>query len=266
MTTTRLLLSVGTLLTLTLSHSFGHDLKVLASHLIVPKPGENTTVYLSWGHTLPVDDLVDAQTLERYDLLSPGGASTPLKKADISLQANVVEMKEEGIAQVVVSRKPAVFTFVEDKEGNRLMKRGRKSATTEGKIDYALRSQQFAKALIVTGKAKGPSVKPVGLDLEIVPLAEPADWRAGGDLRFQVLFQGKPLSQEQVLATYVGFRPDNAWCFATTTDQVGVATVRISQAGTWVLRVQVRKPTTGSTREEYDYESYTATLALEVQP
>jgi uncharacterized GH25 family protein len=243
-----------------------HDLKVLASHLVVEKPGERTTIYLSWGHTLPVDDLVDAKTVERYDLVSPSGSATALKKEGLSLQTNVVELKEAGVHQVLVSRKPTILTHVVDKEGNRLMKFAPKSKVTEGTIEDAIRSQQFAKALIVTGQARDEAVKPAGLPLELVPLEKPSAWRSGGQLRFQVLFDGKPVPAESVLARYVGFKPDHAWCYATTTNREGVATVRVAEPGTWVLRVNLRKPTTGSTREQYDYESYLATLTIEVQP
>jgi hypothetical protein len=51
--------------------SQAHEIKALASQLVVEKPGAKTTIYLSWGHRLPVDDLIDAATLERYDLLTP---------------------------------------------------------------------------------------------------------------------------------------------------------------------------------------------------
>jgi uncharacterized GH25 family protein len=243
-----------------------HELKVLASHLFLPKSGERTTIYLSWGHVLPVDELVDAGTLDRYELLAPGGSATTLKTADLSLQTNVIEIKDEGAHQVLVARKPAVFTFVEDKDNNRLMKRGPKTAVKEGAIDYAFRSQQFAKALIVAGPAKVELIKPAGLALEIAPLDVPAEWRSGGTLRFQVLFQGKPVPEESLVATYVGFKPDNAWCFATSTNREGIASVRASQAGTWVLRVNVRKPAANAVRDQYDVEWYTSTLALEIRP
>lgn len=39
-----------------------------------------------------------------------------------------------------------------------------------------------------------------------------------------------------------------------------------AQAGTWGIKVNVKKITQGKTRDEYDFESYTATLTLEVFP
>ncbi len=266
MSKSRIPLALAPLFILLSNCCSAHEIKALASNLAVEKPGGKTTIYLSWGHRLPVDDLIDAATLDRYDLMAPGGAAAPLKKADLSLQANVVTLKDTGTYQVLVGRKAGIYTHVFDAEGNRLLKRGPKSAVKDGKIDYALRSQQYAKALIVVGSASTEPVKAVGLPIEIVPLDGPAAWKCGQTLRFGVLLKGKPLSAAAVTARYVGFKPDSGWCYATTTNRDGEARVRPSQPGTWVLKVNTRLLATGSDRDEYDYDSFTATLTLEIQP
>jgi uncharacterized GH25 family protein len=246
--------------------AYAHEVKALASYLALEKPGGKTTIYLSWGHRLPVDDLIDAQSLERYDLVAPGGTVAPLKKVDVSLQTNVVELKESGVHQVLVSRKAGVYTFVFDGEGERQLKRGPKTAVKEGKIDYGQRSLQTAKALIVVGPASSEPVKPAGLPVEIVPLEGPARWTKGAALHFQVLLEGKPLSGADLTARYVGYKPDSAWCYATTTNGDGVALVCPTCPGTWVLKVNTKRLTNGGTREQYDFESFTTTLTLEIQP
>jgi uncharacterized GH25 family protein len=243
-----------------------HDLKVLASQLAGAKPGGKSTIYLSWGHRLPVDDLVDGSSLDRYELLGPTGTATPLKKADLSLQENVVELQEPGVYQVLAARKPGTYTFVLDADGNRVLKRGPKTDVKEGKIDYSMRSQQFAKALLVVGTPSKEPVKAAGLPLEIVPQEGPAAWTGGATLHFLVLLDGKPLPEAEVTARSVGYKPDNAWGYATTTNRDGVAGVLPAQAGTWVLRVNSKRLTSGPTREQYDFDSMTATLTLEIQP
>jgi uncharacterized GH25 family protein len=244
----------------------GHELKVLASRLATPKAGDRTTVYLSWGHTLPVDDLTDSKALERYDWLSPAGKATALTHKGLSLQANVVELKGEGVHQVIAARKRSMFTFVFDEDGEHVFRRGPKSAVKRGTVDYGMREQQFAKALVVVGVPKAEPVKPAGLPIELVPADGPAKWRSGRTLRFRALCGGKPLAHEQVLATRVGFRPADAWCFAAETDGQGVVAVPVKEAGTWVLRVERRKLAAGKARAEYDYDTLLGTLALEVRP
>lgn len=246
--------------------SSAHEIKVLASRLLFDKDGGKTTVYLSWGHRLPVDELIDAAVLERYELRSPAGTVTALKKEGLSLQESTVEVKEPGVHQLLVTRKAGVFTRVIDADGNRLMKRGPKTEVKEGKIEYALRSQQSAKALIVVGEPSKEPIKPIGLALEIVPQDGPAVWTSKNALNFLVLLDGKPLPNAEVTARYIGFKPDDAWTHTVKTDANGVAIVTPGQAGAWVLKASHRIETTGTTRDLYDYESFVTTLALEVQP
>lgn len=262
----RLLFALMAATLLTEAPVVAHEIKVLASQLAVEKPGTKTTIYLAWGHRLPVDDLIDAESLERYDLVGPNGTATPLTKSGTSLQTNVSELKEAGLYQVLVARKPSVYTFVFDGDGQRQLKRGPKTAVSEGRIDYASRSLQTAKAVIVVGASSKQVLKPAGLPIEIVPLDGPAEWTSGKKLRFQVLLDGKRLSAAELTARYVGFKPDNAWCYATTTDREGQATVVPNQAGTWVLKVHVQRLANEAVRKEYDFESFTTTLTLEVKP
>lgn len=244
-----------------------HEIKVLASQQAVAEAGGKCTVYLSWGHRVPVDDLIDAATLERYDLLPPAGDPTPLKAADTSLQANSVPLKAAGVYQAVAVRKPSVITYVIDKEGERVMKRGGKSAATGGTVDSALRSVQAGKAIIVVGPAGEEAVKPAGLPVEIVPLDPPAKWKANADLKFQVLVNGKAVTTAPMVeARVIGFKPDNAWGYSTHADKTGTATVCPDKAGTWVLKVNVKVPAAEADRKEFDQESFTATLTLEVAP
>jgi uncharacterized GH25 family protein len=182
------------------------------------------------------------------------------------MQTNIVELKEEGVCQIVAARKPFVFTFVYDGEGGHVFKRGPKSAIKDGTVDYAMREQQFAKALIVVGTPKAEAVKPVGLPIEVVPVEGPSAWRSGGMLRFRALCDKKPLAHQEVLATRVGFRPQGAWCFAAETDEEGMVSVPVKEAGTWVLRVERRKLAQGKNRDQYDYDALLGTLVLEVQP
>lgn len=245
----------------------GHDLKVLVSNL-VSKPGADETVYISYGHVLPVGGQIDAETLDDYHVRTPSGSVTYLKKEGVSLQANEVHVDEQGVYQAVAARQPAIWCDVVDEKGNHTHHRGpRSSANTPGTtVEQATRSQSFAKALMLSGEESDAAPEPLGHDIEIVPVGGPSSWRAGKDVRFRVLFRGQPLRNADLQATYIGFKPDGAWCYATSTDAEGIATVRPSQAGTWVLRTKTQRPAEPGDRAEFDVEAYTATLAMEVRP
>lgn len=242
-----------------------HDMKVMVSRLAAA-PGDTDTIYISYGHILPVDSQIDAETLDDYHLHSPTGSVMYLKKEGTSFQSNEVHIEEEGVYQAVAARRPSVWCDVVDKAGNHTHHRGPRSSVTEGTVEAATRSQMFAKALLVSGTKEAKVPEPLGHTIEILPVGAPSQWRSGRDVEFRVLFQGKPLNAADLVASYVGFKPDKAWCYATSTDAKGNAVVRPSQPGTWVLRVKAQRPAPRDKQQDYDYESYTATLVLEIQP
>jgi uncharacterized GH25 family protein len=258
------LLALG-LATIALPAASGHELKVMASRLF-SEPGSDETVYISYGHVLPIGGMIDAETLDDYHIRTPSGSVTYLKKEGSSLQANQVHVDERGVYQAVAARRPAIWCEVVDAAGKHGHVRGPRSSITEGQVEQATRSTMYAKALMVAGKESSEPPAPLGHELEIVPTQAPAAWLAGEDLTFQVLFRGEPLRGADVVATYVGFKPDGAWCYATSTNPDGQAVVRPSRAGTWVVRVKTQRPAPADANGEYDLESYTATLVLEVQP
>ena len=108
----------------------------------------------------------------------------------------------------------------------------------------AVRYEKFAKHLV--GAASGDGADdfvrtPIGDKLEIVPLSDPRDTAIGQDATFQILLDGQPLTTT-VLATYGGFTDTpSSWAYAseTLTDErgSGIAKVRISAPGMWVVRV-----------------------------
>lgn len=242
-----------------------HELKVFATRLVLAQPGRNV-VYLSWGHALPADEMLDAESLSGYESIAPDGTKTALPATGRSFQEAEIACEQNGVYQVAASRKPAVFTYVLNQSGQRVLRRGGKKEQGAAKIDYAMRSHQFAKALIVVGEPAEWKNTPVGHSLELLPLDSPKDWQAGKTLRVQVLLLGKPLAGEILTGTYVGYRPQGAWCFAQETDREGIVRVPLTQAGTWVFRVRHRRVATESDRADFDFETYTATLTLEARP
>ena len=244
-----------------------HEIKVLAGHLVT-QPGHRDTIYLSWGHILPVDMPIAAEDIKDYRFRTPSGSVQYLATNGYSLQANEVDVEERGLYTAEVSRHPSVFTVVVDPGGaHRHVSAPKAEATAEGgTIDYSARSHQYAKALIISGEAGSEAAGPIGQEFEIVALDAPEAWKAGGDLRVQVLFQGEPAPRQDVVARYLGFKPDEAWCYAIATDQDGMASIRVDRPGTWLIRAQRLQPSAEEDRSQFDVETYTASLALEVLP
>lgn len=110
--------------------------------------------------------------------------------------------------------------------------------------------KQLTKVIVNVGGEPGAWNEPVGLPVEIVPLAKPYDRWTGNVFQGQVLFNGEPVPNAEVEVEYLNHKPllaENA--FAKTgeveapqdsftlqtifTDENGVFTYGIPRAGWW---------------------------------
>jgi uncharacterized GH25 family protein len=90
---------------------------------------------------------------------------------------------------------------------------------------------KHAKAIVRVGDTPDESWRePVGLGLEVVPLADPTRLSAGDTLSVRVLKTGRPLSGLPLRAVTRG-RP----AVFVTTDAAGEASVALPAAGPWLL-------------------------------
>jgi uncharacterized GH25 family protein len=120
---------------------------------------------------------------------------------------------------------------------------------------------------------------PTGQPLEIVPLTNLHNLKNGDKLDIQVLFQGRPLPNARVMATYAGFEaPDIAphgaskkdgkkaakhYPVETSTDDTGRATVQVNKAGHWMILLSHKPPYPD--KDTCDEYMYNQALTLLVQ-
>jgi uncharacterized GH25 family protein len=126
-----------------------------------------------------------------------------------------------------------------------------------------IKRHKFAKALIAVASADDDGYKKaLGHMLEIVPASNVMKVRAGDELSFKILLDGKPV-RSQVLATYDGFsRHSMTFAYATESTADGVAAVKISHPGIWMVRVEKRIE---ANAKEFDLLGLKATLVFFVQ-
>jgi uncharacterized GH25 family protein len=94
---------------------------------------------------------------------------------------------------------------------------------------------------------------PLGHDLEIIPLDNPARIRKGSTARFRVLYGGQPLANAEIQGTYdyYNYKTANAYAQTGKTDARGEASFRIDQGGVWIIRVSdTRRSTRAGTDED----------------
>jgi uncharacterized GH25 family protein len=101
--------------------------------------------------------------------------------------------------------------------------------------------------------------KPVGLQLEIVPLADPTRLRVGSDFSVQVLRDAKPLPRFSVSALASATNEP----IMRSMDGDGRAVFTLDRPGPWLLRGTLIEP---ASSPDADWQSLFTTLTVRVQP
>lgn len=251
---TRIAASVITLLLALPSGAAAHEFA------LVPQPWQ---VYHT-GQEVPFGLVATHAFLKSEELEDPASVSATYEGKDITLQADSVFLQHEGkvklgksgVALLRAHRKGEIWSNTP----KGWLKGGRdthKNAITSNKYE------KFAKTLLpVDGKTEGFD-KVAGDRLEIVPVDNPLAARPGDTVRFKVLLDGKPFAPESVTATYDGFSDAaNTWAYLTEPGGDGLASIRLSTSGLWMVRVE---HTDRTKTAEYDAHVMRATLVFPVR-
>ncbi|CAN5351262.1 DUF4198 domain-containing protein [soil metagenome] len=123
-------------------------------------------------------------------------------------------LREDGMEYIIAER---------EKSGER---------QKEGRERYS----RFIKSLIQVGDQRDAAFKKkVGLKLEITPLENPYSKKIGDNLKFQVLFNGKPLARRTVFVDYKSDLKTLTQKFIT--DKKGQISFKLSSDGVWLVRL-----------------------------
>lgn len=186
------------------------------------------------------------------------------KKTAVSLSPNdalmtldgQIKPQAEGTAIIAGHRKGMIWTNT-TKGWKQQSKKGLKGVIKSGKYE------KFCKTLVTVGHADQSYKTSLGQRLEIIPQSDPSLVRPGDELVVQVLFDGKPVSVESVMATYDGFSDaPNSYAYFTEPYGQGLARVKISTPGVWMIRTQhvLNKQT-----EDYDSHVIRSVMIFEVR-
>jgi len=97
----------------------------------------------------------------------------------------------------------------------------------------------------------GLATQPFGMKMEIVPLQDPFDVGAGGSLRVQVLFEGKPVPEATLEYEGKEFPINNR----------GIATITLTQQDVQIIEAEYRVPSKDDPAT--DEIAYAASLAIQ---
>lgn len=227
-----------------------------------PDEGHNAMFTVGWGHHFynPVGDILCCnkidELVENIYMVNPKGKKITVNALN-EFQYESADELSPGTYLALVQRKEGFSTKTAE---------GYKRQSRKG-LKNVIRSRylgMYGKAIINVGDSKKSKAvtKPMGIPLEIVPLDNPSVLKKGDYFRFQLLYQGKPVS-EPVNATFVGFSTEDVWAYTTRTGKDGVAEIKILETGIWVIKANHKAPYPYP--EEADEYSYTTSLSFEIR-
>ncbi len=251
-TKTALACCLGMCLLLMTVAARAHDLWLMADQ---PAAGQPARLTVAFGHSFPSDQGVEQAKLLAPTLRGPQGV-VALKAGDKQDWLGAAPLAP-GSYVATAGLKPTWFS--KTPEGYQDLPKDQ----TPGAIS-CVRSVKYAKALINLGGKPGEIPQPLGQTLEIVPLADPAGLKAGGELPVRVLFEGKPLAGAQVLATFASFsQASDTYAFAARAGKDGKALVKLWHPGHWLILVKHEYPYANPA--ECDKFMHSATLTFRLQ-
>jgi uncharacterized GH25 family protein len=225
----------------------------------------HTNVYFGFGHSYPVDDFLKKEMLGDFDLVDGNHGKKPLEPNPGGFLATSVGIEKPGPYIVSAALKPGYYTMYMEK-GRVKHKMGPKTGLKS--VILSLYYEQYAKALLTVGDTSDDAfARPLGDKIEIVPLKNPYNTKAGAGeiLPVQVWFNGRPASFCKVYATYAGFSTGDDFALATTADSKGIAHIRLTHWGPWLIKAEKRMPATEDLKDKCNMLHCTASLTFEIK-
>lgn len=229
-----------------LAHEF-----ILKPDTATPAAGQKTRMQAQAAHVFMVSEEAENPANVRLYLLQSG------KKTDITLMedkalASLVgnfTLAQSDTALLVGHRLPQIWS--ETTQG--VLEGTRAALEAKGmKVKSVGKYEKFAKTLLNPAHNDTLYAKPLGQDLELVLLTNPADIKPGSPLSMQVLLRGKPVPNAAVGLTYDGFsKEQDTYKYTAQTDAQGKAYFTVDKPALWMLRSTVVEKTPGTDADEH---------------
>jgi uncharacterized GH25 family protein len=247
------------------SSLFAHDLYLMPQKFRVAK-GDSLLLSAHTGDSFPnSEQAVDPTRLTSIPALSPEGWKSLGKTTH-----HMVQVDSDGGQYYSIQTKPRLLEMEPVKFEEYLKEEGLNAplALRKEKGESAAKSREmyakYAKTYVVTGTPNSAWQKPVGLKIEIVPLADPATLKAGQTLPIRLLFNGKPLADTQVeMAVSINPKATTRTKIAGRTDSKGELKVTDLMEG----KVRLHAVTMDRVKAaDHEWESFWASFTFEVNP
>ena len=246
-----------------------HSLYIQAGRHQVDE-GKSSLLFFCFGHHVPVDDGLRYKKISYVHVIAPDKSSRAIELRDEkSLHSHMINYEQPGVHTLVAETVPGYFAMYTDKKGRSRHSLKPLSTFIENvsEIDRSMRSSQWSKAYVRSGKETGVFPKVVGLPFELAPETDVFTLKKGDKVEMQVYRSGKPFTGSGTwTATYNGFSTESEDLYIpNTTAENGRFTVPIDEAGRWYIRFFTKTDAPEDKRSEYLTEKLTTTLVFEVR-
>lgn len=262
-------MSAKSALALVCAPLLAHDLYLRPS-TFQPKSGETIRVEYHNGDSFPMSEVATKiERLRDMELHSAAGR-TPFanfRVEDTATVADAAAPAAPGCFWLVSRTQPNLIELAPAKFDGYLEHKGLDSiiewrkqhgeAAKPGREIYS----KYVKALGYVGAPSGDAGKPLGLAIEIVPLANPYTLRAGEPLPVRVLVRGKPQAGLAIEISHSG-KEGVAHKPVVRTNAKGEAQVPAIGAGLWKLHTIFMERLPAG--KEAEWESLWASLTFEI--
>ena len=252
----------------TASLAQAHDLWVTAPATL--SPSETLKGDLSYSHDFPYPDEIPADRLHIFEPLhitSPDGTKKDLVQQGKNYQYVSESQLAKGSYVITANYRPTFWSeFADDTWAQGDLTKNPTAVACQ-------QAQMFGKSIVVVDGGENLEAirRPIGQELEIVPLANPNSAKMGKLFPVRVLFQGKPLADEIVTATAdtIALMDEEAThdhrepqIFSGKTDKEGKVNIIPLVEGFW--KVKVKHKTPFANQKQCHENSLSATLAMQI--
>ena len=252
----------------TASLAQAHDLWVTAPATL--SPSETLKADLSYSHDCPYPDEIPADRLHIFEPLhitSPDGTKKDLVQQGKNYQYVSESQLAKGSYVITANYRPTFWSeFADDTWAQGDLTKNPTAVACQ-------QAQMFGKSIVVVDGGENLEAirRPIGQELEIVPLANPNSAKMGKLFPVRVLFQGKPLADEIVTATAdtIALMDEEAThdhrepqIFSGKTDKEGKVNIIPLVEGFW--KVKVKHKTPFANQKQCHENSLSATLAMQI--
>ena len=263
MFTRKFMCSLFALLAVCAAPAFAHEL-ILKPSKFDAAAGEELAVELQSTHIFIQKEEVEDISKIKAGIFQDGNlVESELKPNEPDLRIDFSVKIPDGASSTVVMANKLGDIWSVTPDGWQAVTR--KSLEDKGvKVLRASMTDKFVKAIVNASPSDKNFSTVVGQELEVVPVTNHADAKAGQYYQVKILFKGQPASMP-VFATYDGFvtEYENTYAYYTESDENGIANIKITSPGLWIIRAS--KDNEPGVEGEYDYRSLRSILSVQVK-